>query len=50
MARVSETLVAQVVDPGPDPLFSHAIVNYPDTHDLVNPQGKCRQKKRPKRW
>lgn len=50
------SLVAQVVDPGANPLRSHASAHYPSTGDVVRPEGmveptvRRRSAKRPKRW
>lgn len=47
------TLLAEVVDPGADPLRSHASVNFP-APDIVRPDDmtapKPRNRKRTKRW
>ena len=47
------TLLAEVVDPGTDPLRSHASVNFP-APDIVKPDDmsvpKPRNRKRSKRW
>ena len=51
LARLS--FVAEVVDPGADPLASHASVNYPTTHTPTSPGVQVkntRKRSRPKRW
>ncbi len=54
--RVRLSLVAQVVDPGANPLRSHASTGYPYGGDVVRPEGmvepqpRRRNAKRPKRW
>ena len=50
---VQLSFVAEVVDPGADPLASHASVNYPSTHTPISPGVQVkntRKRRRPKRW
>lgn len=50
--RVRLYFVAEVVDPGADPLASHASVNYPTTYTPVSPGVQVRntrKRSRPKR-
>lgn len=52
--RVRLSLLAQVVDPGPDPLHSHASDSFPGTHDARRPPGmvvpEYKPRKRTRRW